>query len=223
MARNRKEVERFITESIDAIIPDGENKRLYDRFFSRLSDRQFDTFMRDLEEGKTHLSIIVPNYSKKGDLSLERNFKVAKKLGVKFFQKLWIGPKEDEPRYKTPVEYMVIDLPFRRLAQLLVKKISIPEDNKHIDELTFQPTGKSKASKISYPELQVLTALDLDNSIVELLKYRGGDKRGWMALNILIDRQGGVRQSVLEPYSSGVESTKVLKTYLTAMHLRSTL
>ena len=221
-SKKRKETESFIIEYIGKLSGE-ENKKLVTDFFKSLSDKQFDEFMTKLETGETHLSVIVPNYSKKSKLDLKKNLTIAKELGHNFFQKLWIGPKGDEPKYLTPVEYMVVDLPFRRVAQLLTKKISIPEDNKHIDMLTGQPTGKSKASKISYPELQVLAALGLDNTIVEMLKYRGGDKRGFLALNILIEKYGGASQEVLERYASGVESTRTLKTFLTAMHLKNTV
>jgi hypothetical protein len=101
--------------------------------------------------------------------------------------------------------------------------MSVPENNKVVDVLTGQPTGPSKGAKISYPEVQVLAGLGLDNCVTELIKFRGGDNRGFYAYNALLARQGAVSLKTIEPYASGVESTKSLKAILMAMHIRSTL
>lgn len=89
--------------------------------------------------------------------------------------------------------------------------------------MSGQPTGDSKGSKISFPELQNLAAMGLDNSVIEMMKYRGGDLKGFNAMNAMIARYGTTNLKTLQNYSSGVESTRVLKTFLTSCHLRSTL
>jgi len=55
------------------------------------------------------------------------------------------------------------------------------------------------------------------------LKYRGGDIKGRRAYETLISKTGMASQKVLEGFSSGVESTKTLKTFLTSMMLKNTL
>jgi hypothetical protein len=52
---------------------------------------------------------------------------------------------------------------------------------------------------------------------------RGGDIKGFDTMNRVIARDGTVSLKAIEHLSSGVESTKALKTYLTCMHLESTL
>lgn len=203
-------------------MPGSENTQIYKDLFAQMSDEQFEEFMKEIKNGTANLSIVAPN-NHKYSLDLERNLKIADELKHDFFQRVWIHSNGQRPTYLTPIPYMIVKLPLRRQAQLLVKKISIPEDNKSVDDLTGQPTGKSKGSKISYPEAQVLAALGLDKSLNELLKYRGGDLKGFDAMNRLIARNGEVQLDALEPYASGVESTKTLKTILTAMHLKSTL
>jgi hypothetical protein len=105
----------------------------------------------------------------------------------------------------------------------LNKKISIPENNKTIDSLTGQPAGDSKGAKISYDELQICAGMGLDASMVEMMKYRGGDLGGFRALSAMIARTGSANLNTLSAYASGVESTKTVKTILTGMHLKSTL
>lgn len=220
--KNRSKAQAFIIEQIEAMMPGSENKKIYEDLFASMDDDQFDAFMKDIEAGKKTLAIISPNFGKQR-LSVKRNLDLAKKLGHSFFERIWIEGHGEVPTYLTPIPYMVVDIPLRRQAQLLIKKISIPEDNKTIDNLTGQPTGASKGSKISYPELQVLAAMKLDNCTVEMLKYRGGDMGGFVAMNKMISRNGGVSLATIEQYATGVESTRTLKTFLTSMHLENTL
>ena len=129
----------------------------------------------------------------------------------------------DVPRYLTPMECYVIDLPVRKASQILDKKISIPESSYTVDNLTGQPAGDSYASRVSYSELNVLVGMGLEKSCTELFKYRGGDVRGYQAMNMSIDKLGAVNLEEMSKYASGVESTKTFKTFLTGMHLKNTL
>lgn len=219
---NRAKVESFILKYIKRLSPKSKNVELYTAFFKRLSDKQFDEWIQDLESGKQFLSLIEPNQSQSG-LSVENNLELAKELGHNFFERLWIENKPGEPPYLTPNPYLVVDLPIRRASQLLTKKIKVPEHNKVIDILSGQPTGESKGAKISYPELQVCAASGLEESMVELMKYRGGDVRGNKAFNAMLFKTGTANLKTLSNYTSGVESVKTLKTFMTGMHLRSSL
>lgn len=218
----RTKTESYILQYIEKIAPGGKNKAIYENLFSNMTDKQFDDFIDDLETGKRFLPIIFPNFSDV-KITVENNLKVAKEIGHQFFEKLWIEGDEDTPTYLTPIEYLVVDLPIRRASQLLIKKISVPDHSKVIDALTGQPTGESKGAKISYPELQVAAAMGLESSMVELLKYRGGDAKGGAAFNAMLSKFGTANIKTLSQYASGVESTKTLKTFLSALHLRSTL
>lgn len=220
---NRKKTEKFILTYIEKMLPGSPNTDLYRKFFSSLDDTAFDQFMKKLESGEVRLSITAPNFASY-KLSVDRNIEVAKELGHTFFERLWIASTNDCPQYLTPIKYFVVDLPTRRASQSLVKKISVQETDKTIDVLSGQPTGDSrKGAKISFPELQVLAAMGLDNTVVELMKYRGGDIKGRNAMNAMIDRHGTTNITVLSNYASGVESIKTLKTFLTCAHLKNTL
>ena len=217
----RKEAEEYILKYVDRIASGGKNKALYVEKFSAMSDDEFEAMIKGLEDGTVHLAVIAPNFSDV-KLSTQNNFKVADELGHSFFQRVHVPPKKGMPGYLTPIPYLILDLPVRRQAQLLEKKISIPENNNSVDDLTGQPTGASKGSRVSYPETQVLAAMGLNQSLLELLKYRGGDEKGFNAMNAMISRTGGVSMKAIEPFAGGVKSTHTLKSYLAGMHLRST-
>lgn len=222
MAGNRTKTEAFILKYIDKLIEGGENKGLYKKLFESMSDKDFETFIDDIDTGKRFLVLVAPNFHGKG-LTVENNFKIAEELGHEFFQSIWIEGKDGVPTHLTPIKYLVVDLPLRRASQLLIKKISVPDHNKVIDTLTGQPTGESKGARISYPELQVAAAMNLEASMVELMKYRGGDARGGVALNGMLSKLGTANLKTLSNYASGVESTASLKTFLTCCMIRSTL
>jgi hypothetical protein len=218
----RQATEAFVLKYIEKLMPGSENTQLYQDLFASMDDEQFDQFIQALEKEETTLAVIAPNFGKV-KLTVENNLALAQELGHNFFERLWIKPDDNSPAFLTPKEYLVMDLPLRRQAQVLVKKISIPEDNQSVDDLTGQPSGKSEAAKISYPETQVLAALNLDKTLNELLKYRGGDTQGFNAMNDSFARTGGASQEAIKHLAGGVKSTQTLHTILLAMHLSNTL
>lgn len=218
---DRKAATAYLLKWIDAILPGSPNKAIYEARLAKMSDKAFDELMHKLQSGEETLSIIAPNFDDR-KLTIENNLKIAKELGHDFFQRLWLTDDLTGRTYLTPVRYLVIDLPLRRQQQMLVKKIKIPEDNRHVDELSGQPTGPSKGRKISFPELQILFAQDMDKSLTELIKLRGGDEKAFNAMNKEIIARGGVSMDKIAMSGTKVKSTQTLETLLKAMHLRAT-
>jgi len=228
MDKKRKEVQDFILKYVDKIAPGGYNHGLYVDLFKKMSDKDFKEFMIKLRDKDLTISIIAP-VSGKVKLDTKRNFKIGKELGYDFFQPLIIGPKGNKkdgtyiPKFKTNIKYLTYDLPIRRTAQLLMKGVSVGTDNKVIDLTTGQVTGDSKSAKLTKPELELLVGMGLDKSIKELMKVRGGDLGSARAAEASISRTGQVSQDAIEPYGTGVVSTKTLNTMFNAAHLKTTL
>jgi hypothetical protein len=218
MPGNRSAAEAVILNYVEKLLPGSNNPDLYKDAFKSMDDEQFENFINGLDNGSIKLALIAPIMNEHA-LSVERNLAVAKELGHEFFERIWMESKEGSAPYLSPIPYLVVDLPLRRQAQLLVTKISIPEHNRSVDNLTGQPTGDSKGSKISYPEVQILAALNLDKTLTELIKYRGGDTQGFNAMNESIAKSGGVSQDAIAALGTRVKSSDALRTYLIAMHL----
>lgn len=218
MAGNRKKAEAMILAFIKDMDTSGYNLEQYKTILKGMSDKDFDNWMKKIRDGEQTLVMFSPLYNSSG-ITTENNLEVSKKYNIPLFEKLVFTNEEGIPDHKSTIEYLVVDLPIRRQSQNVVKKASIPENNKVIDSLTYQPTGDSKGAAISYPELQVLIGMGLDNSINELIRYRGGDKGGFSAYNAMINRYGSVNQKTIKDYTTGVESTKTLKSILLAQHL----
>jgi hypothetical protein len=219
MSGNRKAAEKELIECIEAILPGSENTKIYQDIFKVMQDSEFERWIEELESGERYLAVIVPELGAV-TLDVERNLNVADQWGHKFLERVWMDPQNGSPAYLSNDEYLVVDLPLKRQAQFLIKKISIPEDNRSIDTFTGQPTGKSKGSKISWPELQILAALGgFDNTIQEFFKFRGGDLQGFNAMNNMISNTGGVSLHAIDQLGTKVKAVQSLSTLLTSMHI----
>ena len=71
--------------------------------------------------------------------------------------------------------------------------------------------------------MQCMHAQGLDRTIEELMKYRGGDEKGFNAMNKSIINRGGVSLDAIAPYAGRVKSTETVSSYLKAMHLDNNL
>lgn len=223
MSGNRKAAEEELLSCIEQILPGSENSRIYQDILKGMPDNEFDQWIADLESGARQLALIAPELVEPS-LSVERNLDLAEKWGHKFFERIWMDSQNGSPSYLSNEPYLVVDLPLKRQAQFLIKKISIPEDNRSIDTFTGQPTGKSKGSKISWPELQILAALGgFDETIAEFFKFRGGDLQGFNAMNNMIANTGGVSLNAIGSLGTKVKAVQSLSTLLTSMHLTNTI
>jgi hypothetical protein len=180
----RADVTDFIVSNIALMIPgDDYNPNVTRSRLEAMSDAEFDAYMRSLAKPETEeekaTQEILPFVSPPMDdtrLTMDNLMLVADNVGLKLFERLWITDPQTGVTYLTPNEYPVLDMLVRRQAQMLTKKSSIPEDARHVDEMSGQVTGKSKGSKISFPEVQAQLAQNLTSTLIEEIKIRGGDE-----------------------------------------------
>lgn len=222
MPGNRKQAEQVVLDMVSKIDPSGTNTKLYETKFSQMSDDEFEKMIESIESGKPTLVLVANNFGNV-KIDVERNLSLAKELGFEFFENISMPGYGDVERYTTPIKFLVLRLPVIRQAQLLEKKISIPDSNAVTDDLTGQVTGDSKGSKISYPEVNVLAAAGLDNTLTELMKVRGGDDGAFSAMSTLIMRSGVANYSSVERFATGVQAKAALAVLLRGMMLNPTL
>ena len=211
---NRKDTTKFILDNMSI------SKYTYDiltTFFKNMSDGEFHGFMTKLKNGKHNLSFVIPHEE---TVTEEMIFDLADKLDVKLFQKLTF---HEEGMTHTPViPYMVIIVPAKRAAQTQDKKSSVSHGNK-IDSLTGQVTGDSRSAKITMPEILIHAGFGIEKPIEELMNSRGGDLGLGNAMDVSLFNNGSVSLKNIQPHSTKVVSTKSLKAYLLASHIKSTL
>ena len=57
----RKQIQDKILKTMKLIEPGMSNHNRYQEMFNNMNDKQFDTFMKDLKEGKIKLTLFAPN------------------------------------------------------------------------------------------------------------------------------------------------------------------
>lgn len=228
---NRKKATDYILKHIAMFDPnDKANVQLTKQFLESLSDEQFEDYMRRLrkpengaeDQGRETLTYYAPNLSKI-KLEVKRNLEIADAIGHNFFERLWLTDPQTGETYLTTQAHMVVDLPIRRQAQLLIKKSSIPANNNTVDELSGQPTGESKGGKLSFPELQAQVAQQLDNTILEEIKIRGGDEIAYQEFERQMLETGSASLEQLLSLGTKVKSTETLSKLFKGMHFDNNL
>jgi len=215
----RKKVEKFIIDSIKKIDPN-ENTKFYKDFFASLSDKKFDEFMNALKDNKEQLFIQLPNLKK--SITNDKILEIAEDIGVEIFKKLKFKDNFTNRKFTTPYKFLILEIPARRVIQYLLHKISIPESDKKIDVMTGQVIKPDKGAKLSLIETQILLNKGLKKSIIELLKYRGGDVNSYQELKNRIDDKGKVNLDEIES-DSLPRSEVTLDVLLKCIHINSNL
>lgn len=223
MKVNREAAIKELLDGLRMISPNNPDIPRYEALLSKMSLTELVKFMQDLKDDKINLSLTIPNFSKVFHHSIEHAVAVSDKMKIPLFQRLWEGAREGMPAYLSPIPRFVGYVTVRLASQRLAKKMSIPTSQKNINSLTGQVTGASKGAAISAPELRVCASMGLNNTMVELMKFRGGDNRGAAALTASLVKTGRASVAALSYFASGVESTATLKAYLTACHLKNNL
>lgn len=220
---SRKLAEKEALYFIDMFLPGSPNKELLAASFKRMDDAQFAQWIDNLESGKEYVTLYAPNLAKV-TLSIERNYKVAEALGFELFQQLRLTDQSTGQVYLTPNKHLIGMLPLRRQVQMLAKKMSIPGSNHVVDERSGQASGDSKGSRLSGPEIQVNVSKGLKTSVLELVKFRGGDAEAYNQMNRQILETGEASlDSIMAESPSIVKSNKTLSVYLSTMMLRNNL
>ena len=212
---NRSETEQYIIKSIAEIDIDNANR--YKEFFSKLSNKQFDDYMKTLKEQKTSLYIYMPNMKK--NLTNNKIIKKAKKFKVVLFDHIRFKNNYNGKYYYTKYKYLILTLPVRRVKQYLFDKIALPESDKHISRLSGQVMKPDKGSRISLIETYMLTNRKLEKSIIEFIKIRGGDIKSYNEFKTKLLENGSVYLSELDLDESQTRSTIVADDYLKGIHI----
>lgn len=222
MSARQAFIDQFLADT-EEILPGTPDVEYYRNYLTGLSDEAFERLVADIETGKVILPVYEPNFSKVR-LSTKRNLETGKKWGHEFFERLIISDAQNPSLMTmTPKKYLILELPWRRQIQTLTNKMSVPMNNDHIDELTGQPTGESKGSSLTYPELQLLFSEGRESSILELMKVRGGDQEAYHRLEEQIIQTGEASIKDVVVDGSRAKSTDTLKVLLTSAHIGNNL
>lgn len=166
----------------------GKNTERWQKFFTSLSDDDFDNFMQALRDKKTRLNVVLPNTT--STITTNDVIRLAKEYNVDVFSRIYLHDMHTGRKYLSKYPMMVIKLPVRRLSQYLFHKISLPDGDRHINPVTGQVIPPDKGAALSSIETQILASKGLEVSILELIKIRSGDMNSYNALKFNIEEHG---------------------------------
>lgn len=216
MNAKRKAVQDYILKYLKMMEPTGKNVKLYENKFKEISDARFDEWMKYIRDGKCVLSVYVPIGVK---INIDDLLKTAKELGIKLSTRLKFWDDTTGTYYTTAHEYVVLELPIRRMAQFIDHKLSVPEGDSHVDLLSGQVMKPDKAGGLNQTEVQALYARGLTNTILELIKYRGGDVTALAEYNRELEETG--RTTIGRDTGSVVRSAVILDVLYSGMHIET--
>lgn len=218
---NKKEVIKLIIDNLRDIAGDYSADQ-YEKYLNTYDDEGFDKYMDRLDSGEEQFVIEAPVFDGP-DISFENNLKIARSLGYDFYDELiYESDRPGVPDYKSAVKCLVLWLPIKRPVQMAYKKISAPTNYSVVNELTGQVTGRSKGASITTPEIMLLGAMPLDDTMEELLKGRGGDKGMQDAMYANLVKTGNVTLEGTRPFATGVKSIATFGACLKSMHIATT-
>lgn len=215
---SRTEAIDWLATNVESILPGAGNKEIIKKRLTEMSKERFAEFVQNVKEGKEYIHFLCPN-GQEEKISIERNLEIGKKLGIPIYERVWTYNPLTGRRNMGPIPRLVCDIPARRLVQMQEYKLSVAKNNRHIDQRTNQPTGASKASAISAPEINLLRAQNYEATVREFVKDRGGDMAAFNLMENLIIRDGSVDQETLDRLNTRSKAPEVASTILTAMHI----
>lgn len=178
ISEKRKAVMKYLDMFFDTLDPSGANSKLYHEKFDKMSDTQFDVYMkRFLNDEKQNLYLEIVEYER--DLTIENVEECAKKIGVPLFERIAMpyltGDKNNVVVSKEPCPVGYIHE--KRMPQTLMKKshASIKLDKRN--PKTGQVVGDDKNARNSDSEVYSLATLGAYNFLKESMSARADDMK----------------------------------------------
>ena len=185
----RKHVEKLILETVKMM--EGETTLNYDNYkklFASMSDKDFDIYMKELKSGKRKLTFVAPNM--KIVLKHKDIMRAAEHVGAEIFTRITYTDPVTGVQYTPEEKQMVLNIPIKRTRQYLHHGLSVPEGDTHFDNMTGQVMKPDQSARISFNEMQILHTLNMNNTILEYAKVRGGDIHAYSEFRQQLEETG---------------------------------
>lgn len=217
---SRAQVEAELYATLDKITFTKHNSSKYREVFSKMSDKEFINFFKDIKHGIRKLPIFIPPHSDT-KMDFKTVLAAAEKIGLPFYGR--IVNNIDGVDFVSDQEVMVLKSTIRRLAQTLDAKLSVSESDSKIDAITGQVTSGDKAGSISAVEISVLADTGLGAVATELAVVRGGDAGAYAYMKASTTATGTSSLATAMDYRTGVGSKRAVTMLLRGKHITTNL
>ena len=214
----RKKITDLILKTLLTMEPEGINRDLYKDKFSKMSDKDFETYIKSIKDKKNKINIYIPNI--KTSLKTDDLLKAGDNLNINFFKKVKLFDDVSNRYIELPNKYLNIKSTIKRVKQHLTNKMSIPSSDKKISNITEQVLKPDKSSAISSIELSTILSKGLNQTAGELFNIRGGNQERYNAMKSELFTSGVTH---IGKSNTRAEANKVANIYLKCLHINSNI
>lgn len=200
----RKVFMDYLDSILNTLDPSGANSKLYHEKFDKMSDNQFDSYIkRFFEDDKQNFYLEIVEYER--DLTMENINACAEMMEVPLYERIALPylSHDKENTIVSPYPVAVGYIHEKRMPQTLMKKsaASIKIDNRN--PKTGQVVGDDKNARNSDSEVYSLATLGAMNALKEFMSARADDTKSKNEMYAAIAKNGFVSLEELsdDPYS----------------------
>lgn len=220
----RKEIENDIFEMLDDADPSGANTERMREFFRPMSDQQFyrymDQFYNDPDQ-----NYMVSYKPYENPVTVEFIEKIMDKHGIPLYEYVYkpflTGDAEDPPR--TTHKQMVVDIPVKRLKQMVQIKNHVAVNPNKVDPRSGQMSGHDRVARVTQPELFSMLAQNQYNAAKEYFGPMADDTKSQRDMERRIMRDGEVSLADLKSEPSDIVSLNTIAYYMYGGGIRTNL
>lgn len=224
IAEKRKKFMEIFSGTFNRLDPSGENTKRYVDKFSKMSDDQFDKYIRNFfadDSQQFYLEII--EYQR--DIKYQYIENAAKFLGVPLYETVFLPHINHDLNnvVVTPEKVPVGYIHEKRMMQTLEKKNSGSTSNAQRNPLTGQVTGDDKNGRNSDVETYSLLATGAEHALKEFLGPRADDEVARTEMAAAISKNGYVSERDLSNDKKNKTSLNTLNVYFLMQGFKTNL
>ena len=220
----RVKMEKYIYDVFDRLDPTKTNTNFYKSFFSKMSDKEFDSFFsKFFKDPNAYLTLNIETY--KVDLTMDMIEKAAKFMGVPLYEYVaqpYFSKDKDKPLvtpYPVPVGYFHE----KRVQQTAFKKNSSSIEITQRDAKTNQVVSQDKNGRESIDENYGLMTIGAKDTVKEFMSFRADDSVMKEAAYTKIREDGYLSMKDLPDNVENKAVLNMLDTYLISMGIKTDL
>lgn len=224
IAEKRKKFMEILSGTFNRLDPSGENTKRYEAMFSKMTDDQFDKYIRNFfadDSQQFYLEII--EYQR--DIKYQYIENAAKYLGVPLYETVFLPHinHDLDNVVVTPEKVPVGYIHEKRMMQTLEKKNSGSTSNAQRNPLTGQVTGDDKNGRNSDVETYSLLATGAEHALKEFLGPRADDEVARTEMAAAIAKNGYVSERDLTNDKKNKTSLNTLNVYFLMQGFKTNL
>jgi hypothetical protein len=224
MVKNRKEIEKLIFDTFDALDPSGTNTAKYTELYGSMSDAEFEKHMKSfLGNDQENFILDINEYDR--NVTMDRCEAAAKVLGIPLEEYVFLPHLSMDKKnvVATKEKALVGWVNIKRTQQLLHKKNGLATSDTQINHLTGQVTGDDKDARDSDIEATMLVSLGAEHVLQELHGPRADDVVMRRQMMADIASKGYVLLEDLENLPTNKTTLNTVNAFLLAMGIKSDL